>query len=330
MRGRAFDPMQLDIEKFIFHVVHHGDSEPVLLDDTPIEGFEVFFKKRIFEILEGNRFEFLPNSEFLAAIKKIDGDDGVFIDVSKELASKFHSHQDARIKPGVMILTRIRFQGSTKYIFIKYDHEEVITYHRDGNKALLKEIGNTFSKSKESLQKSVIVDKEGDFSAVHIIDKSEAAHITKFFKGFLGVTRKYNEQSLTEKVRDAFLATVKKNRTILPKEFTSSATTTFYNIVQAREEFEFDQFLNEAFGTNNTESIRRDFQKELKQKDVSGETFKYNKNIKKPPKTRLQTQEGVSIQYPETADDTVEIKHYNSKTVIKITTVKLHEEPTKS
>ena len=31
------------ISDFIFHVVHHGEENPILMDETSIKGFEFFF-----------------------------------------------------------------------------------------------------------------------------------------------------------------------------------------------------------------------------------------------------------------------------------------------
>src|SRR5689334_18580822 len=93
----------INILDFIFHVVHHGSKEPFLIDETPVKGFEGFFIDRIREIMDGNSFGFEKESQFLNDIRVIDNNPKKFVEISKELARRFHN-EDGRIKAGVMIL----------------------------------------------------------------------------------------------------------------------------------------------------------------------------------------------------------------------------------
>lgn len=65
----------LSIEKFIFHVVHHRSDEPILLEQTPIGGFEDFFLKRALETLRGNRFTFADGSLTRTLLKQVLDDE---------------------------------------------------------------------------------------------------------------------------------------------------------------------------------------------------------------------------------------------------------------
>ena len=38
---------EIEITHFIFHVVHHGEDDPILLNNTPIGRFAFFFKKNV-------------------------------------------------------------------------------------------------------------------------------------------------------------------------------------------------------------------------------------------------------------------------------------------
>jgi hypothetical protein len=158
-RNRDISIGEIEISEFIFHVVHHGSQQPILMDSIPLGNFETFFKERIIEIISGNKFLFLEDSLFLGLIKNIEEGQKSFLEVSKELATIFHQqNQDERIKPGVMILINAEIVGERKFILIKYDHENVITYTQEGNIAVLKEITNTFSKDRSALQKSAVID----------------------------------------------------------------------------------------------------------------------------------------------------------------------------
>jgi len=81
---------EMQIERFIFHVVHHGEEEPILLDETPIRNFHNFFLGRVREVLKGNRFLFIPESSTESEIRSVDGDLKNFVEVSKNLARDFH------------------------------------------------------------------------------------------------------------------------------------------------------------------------------------------------------------------------------------------------
>lgn len=316
----------IEILNFIFHVVHHGPDDPILMDETPITGFEYFFKERVREVVNGNKFYFNPTSEFLLKIRQIQTAEKSFLDISKDLAKKFHAIQDDRIKPGVMILMQIRYTEKELYILIKYDHENVIYYTKTvDNKAILSEISNTFSKSREALQKSAIIYLDAEPFTV-VVDKSERSHITKFFKSYLGIKRSYQPVDLTEKVRDCFLATVKSNSGALPKEFTAGAQKIFYDAVQQTTNFDSESFLISVFGTNHTPEIRDTFNRELRKKDIAGESFEFYKNIKQPKDKKYRTSEGVTISFSENARDTVDIKHGWDETTVTITTQKLLEE----
>jgi hypothetical protein len=318
--------VNISIEDFIFHVVHHGEDSPGLMESTPITGFETFFKLRIKEVLEGNRFNFTDDSTFLEAIRSIDNDEKSFIDVSKSLARTFHQHRDGRIKPGVMILIKADVDGIKKYLLIKYDHEEVITYTAVNGAAILAEISNTFSKNKDALQKSAVIDLNDAVVTAAIIDKSDRGNITDFFKGFLGIKRFYDKETLTKKVNNCFLDTIKEHRASLPGEFTSQASSVFYDYVQASGTFRQDETVKELFGNYYTEEIGRTFKRKLKQADILGEEFGFDKRIRKPRKRKFRTQEGVIIQYDTIAEGTVEIKEGAEETQIIITTKKLIEE----
>lgn len=317
---------KIKIKNFIFHVVHHKEDEPILMEETPITGYEMFFKLRIQEVLEGNQFNFVPGSIFLSRLESIKNK-VTFLEVSKELACLFHENKshDKRIKPGVLILMKAEIEKVEKFILIKYDHEKVLYYTRKGNSALLGELTNTFSRNKESLQKSAVIDLNGPVKSAIIVDKSERSHITRFFKDFLSLKRTYDLEILTEKVRESYLNTVKEFKDLLPSDYTGNASQTFYNFVQGQEVFDVDTFLPSIFGGHFISAMSGFFMKELRKKDIPGEKFTFNKDIRKPKTRKYRTAEGVGIQLPIDADDTMEINYADTKTIVTITTSQLIE-----
>ena len=319
----AISNNDITISEFIFHVVHHGEEDPILLDETSIKGFETFFKDRIREILSGNKFFFEEDSAFLESLKSIESKEKSFLEISKELATAFHSIKDNRIKPGVMILIKCTINTENRYILIKYDHEEVIYYTQINKKAILKEISNTFSKNKTALQKSVIIELSNHDSTAIVIDKSELSNITAFFKAFLGVRRVYNSDIMTTKVQESYIQTAKAFKNLLPKEYTRQLPTNFYNLTKSMDNFEEEGFLKQAFGMYYSPQMDLTFKRELKRQDILGESFPLDKKIPEPKQKKFRTEEGVIIQFTKEAEDTVKIVDQENETIITITTSKL-------
>ncbi len=312
---------EIEIEQFIFHVVHHGEDDPILMNNTPISGFETFFKQRIAEIVEGNQFLFRESSDFYGNINSIYNDEKLFLEVSQRLAKAFHK-DDERIKAGVMILMKVIIQGKLAYLLLKYDHDNVVTYNTTSKgEAVLSEIKNSFSKNKDALQKSVIVYLDSGYAIVN--DASNKSNITKFFKDFLGVHRKYEQKALTERLKKTFLNTVKHFKDELPHSYTSQASNLFYTIVQNNDVFDRDTFLDIAFGTHNLPKVEAIFDRELRKEDIYGEVFDFDKNIEPPKQKRYKTKEGVIINVPIDAEDSIKIADNDEHSIITITTKKL-------
>lgn len=323
----------ISITNFIFHLVHHNEDEPILMNRTPIGAHEKFFKERICEIINGNQFLFIEGSPFLSSIIDIETNPLRFEEESRTLAQRFHKpseEKDGRIKAGAMIFMKVVIEESSKYIIIKYDNENVLTYSRNGNDALLQEISNTFSKNRNALQKSAILDLNGEKPTAILTDKSNPAIITGFFKTFLGVKRKYTERDLTDKVKNAFINTTKMFKDTLDSSFLSQVTTTFHNLIKNYEEFHAEEFIQAAFGTSYKEDMLIAFEKNLKKEAILGEVFKFDKTFPAPQQIKLSTAEGITIQYLLDAADTISWKYENNKTIITIETTKLYEENVKS
>src|SRR5471030_1225438 len=104
----ADEAANLRIDRFIFHVVHHGAPEPILLDEAPIGDFEPFFIARLAETLEGNRFVFTNGSLTKQNLLNERANPERFVEISKVLAREFHSHGDQRIERGVLIVMALR------------------------------------------------------------------------------------------------------------------------------------------------------------------------------------------------------------------------------
>ncbi len=315
----------LSIDKFIFHVVHHRNDEPILLDETPIGDFEDFFLDRAMETLKGNRFTFADGSITRTLLKQVLDDEGQFVPVSKTLAQTFHAGRDKRIKPGVMILMML-VTGQRKLLSVlKYDHEEAVTYEiTEDAKAILKAIANSFTKSADALQKSALIEiVDGDDNIV-VVDKTVRHEITEFFRGFLACKRLFDDKQMTQAVEALVVEVVKKHQNDLPNDFTQNVRDRYYDTVQKRDQFDANEFFAEFFGAHGSAAVRASFDKGLAKKGMEGEVFKFDKGaVKKLRPQKYKTAEGVKIDVPEQASDTVKTATTAAGTVITITTSRL-------
>lgn len=320
----------LKIEQFIFHVVQHGENDPILLDETSIGEFEDFFLDRVRDTLKGNKFEFNRGSFTFQLLKEILDDSNKFVENSKKLAIDFHSRKDKRIKPGVIIIMRISADDTDFFSLIKYDHEQVLTYDlQDNTRAILQEISNSFTKSKESLHKSALISLNNDGGELIVIDKTVQYDITEFFKGFLNVKRKYTDEEMTQYIHDSIIKTAQYHRNELPPEITGKIRSISFNAIQTLDTFDADKYFDIVFGVHGSENIKKTFNNSLRKKNLDGESFRFDKKaITQPKEKKYRTKEGVRIRYGEEAEDKVSIKlgNNNIDTIITIKTRQLIEE----
>lgn len=321
---------ELSIERFIFHVVHHGEEEPILLEETPIGQFHNFFIGRVREVLKGNRFEFLNESTTERSVRNVKDDVGRFREISQDLAIDFHRFGDNRIKPGVLIFMVLSAIDETLYSLIKYDHEEVLTYRVDERRAILESVTNSLTKSTKSLHKSALVrlgeDQGGN---VLVVDRKVSHDISDFFKGFLGVRRKYNPTQMTSEIQNITIRTAQDHRNELPNSITSQIRRKSYDTIIQLDEFNSDQYFDIVFGPHVSDELKETFNQYLEKYDLDGEIFQFdNEAVVRPRKRKYKTREGVKIEYSEAADDTVEIDRDiddQHQARITITTQKLSE-----
>ena len=94
-----------------------------------------------------------------------------------------------------------------------------------------------------------------------------------------------------------------------------------------RDTFEEQQFFGEFFGAYGDEKVRKTYSRLLKQNNLDGEVFEYQREvITRPRPQRYRTAEGVDINISEQAQATVAIAHRpDGGATITIQTAKLYE-----
>ncbi|MGU3421198.1 hypothetical protein [Methylobacterium sp. D54C] len=298
----------LRVENFIFHVVHHGEAEPVLFDSTPIGEFEPFFIGRVIETLRGNRFVFEAASATLVELRGAEAGPGAFVEASKALARQFHK-DDGRFRRGILMVTTLATGPRKLYSLIKYDHERVIAFDVVDAGAALRAVVTGLTESAKALQKSALIELDADGGSLVVLDRSKPTGITDFFRDFLGVRRLHGEAELTQAVTRTLVRTVRAHAEELPAEITAQVKQRLVRIAEGRPDFDADRFFGDYFGVHGTDAVRATFDRHLAGQGFDGEGFTFEATaLPTDGPRKYRTKEGVNIVVPEAARDTLSIE----------------------
>ncbi len=321
----------LRITRFIFHVVHHGEAEPLFFEEIDVGEFEPFFLERVKSILKGTAYEFNPQSDVCTILDSINDDPSLFLEQSRQLAVNLHSHglDDKRIKKGVMILMSLVTLEKELFAIIKYEHDQVLRYKNDGAQVVLENVTDTFTQSPDAMQKAALIDMSTENPEVMVLDRNVRAGISGFFQGFLNVRRAKSEREMTETLLDVVKNTSNKHLDELPPEFTREVQNRAEELLQNGDRFDNEQFFTKVFGPDVDDSVRNTYKHYIEKEDLENEQFYLDKEAASVPRKRkVKTAEGVTIYFGEKAASTVQISYGQNgdKDVIIIESSRAREE----
>lgn len=322
----------LRITRFIFHVVHHGEPEPIFLDEIETGEFETFFLERVKSILKGTDYEFNPQAGVCTLLETVCNDSSQFVELSRQLAVDFHAHglDDKRIKKGVMIFMKLSTLEKELFAIIKYEHDEVLRYSNNGSKVMLESVTDTFTRSPDAMQKAALVDMSEENPVVMVLDRNVRAGISGFFQGFLNVRRRKSGKEMTETIWDVVKATSNKHVDELPREFTKEVQQRADEFIKSKDCFDGEAFYDQVFGPYANDSIRNTYKSCLQKEDLDNEQFYLDKEaaVSTPKKRKIKTAEGVTIYFDSSAASTVQLSYGQNgeKDVIIIETAHIREE----
>ena len=202
------DKEAIKIEKLIFHIIISEDAQPIFLEELVINAEQQnFFKNRLADAAQGRQYIFTSDDPLIKNLTKkiILASDSEFLNISKEIANSFHiAHRGKSTNNGVFIISIASIKKRKLLFLIKLDHKKIYEYVLQGNKALLKEVKNTFSEDKSAIQKVALIDIDSDVVwDVLVFDRSKPGGITDFFARFLSVLPRETERDLTIKLQSA-------------------------------------------------------------------------------------------------------------------------------
>lgn len=314
----------LEISDFIFHIVgpdvpeHGGEVDEVQLSARQRE----FFLGRLKDVLNGTQYVFQSNAVHLKEkVEQIMNNPGEFGEISKQVANDFSGRHGAQMSDGIFVIAVARYLAQAHIwkrliLLIKMDESASFSYKRtqiDGRwVAVMTEVPNALNESKSSIQKSAVIDAEGQFAwDVLAFDRVKKPRLGDYFKAFLGVTERQQDSTLT---REA-LATVRRWARLLTADdmpegedahsFSGRAT----NYLRDHTEFDSDAFITVV--VRDEEPVRRRklqdaLRAELVVSGVYGQQFVPQPNSlqKRELRNRYETAEGVQIIF-EGDKDTV-------------------------
>lgn len=312
-----FSQEQLDgltIARMIFHVVGPDADKMVLLEETDPSPFADFFLARLKSTNGGLMFNFADGSPLEAALRRVNLDQYVFESETKSLATQFQNQHSGATSEGAFMIFVLESLGQTYFALVKYDHESVLTYAiqqtATGKKATIAESHETFVKSADALQKSVLIKLDDLGGELCVRDRAAPAKVSKYFQGFLGANRRYQPEMLTTKLCNIARDVAKKHSEMLGPSVMNDLNKRVYEYVQNTVEFDpanKEPFLAAVYGALPAESpIRLAFDRELKNLRIESEAFVFHKaSVPRPAKRKLITTEGIEVIWDKNYEDNV-------------------------
>lgn len=335
------DKEAIQIERLIFHIILTNNSSPSYLDAVEItEDQKRFFKERLADAAQGRQYKFVDSSPTKEIARKIiDCSDKDFIELSKQLAASFKNTHKHNTNDGVFIISTASIRDRKLLFLVKLDHKKIYQYSISENKALLKEIQNTFSEDKTAIQKVALIDINERVSwDVLVYDRGarpEKGNITDYFRSFLGVIPRETETDLTKKAISVVREWATKNKSNLDeKQEVSYYKNRCKNYLLNHDQFDTNQFIEAVIQDEDStrrETLKESLRAQMVESGLVDQEFVIKKNAidKTISKNIRKTAEGVTIEWigdmvdkniiiPNTPDN-------NGKYVITITTSSITE-----
>ena len=301
------------IEKLIFHIILKDNVNPVFLNKVVIsEEQQRFFKARLGDSAQGRQYIFVDGSTLRPKVQDIiEGDDDVFVQLSKEIASQFKLTHTNNTSDGVFIVS-VASIGERKLLFlVKLHHKKIYQYKVQANQALLEEVKNTFSEDKSAIQKVALIDiSDRVLWDVLVMDRGARGgdtYITNYFRSFLGVNPRETDSDLTRKTMQAAREWATNNKNIIdPEQEVSFYKNRARGYLLNHDVFNTEEFVEAVVqdpDTNRRNSLKESLLSFMQEKGLAGQVFspKSNAITKAISKNIRKTAEGVRIEWEGSA-----------------------------
>jgi hypothetical protein len=300
----------LSIRRMILHAVSDDEFTPELEFESVEE--EPFFLERIRDTDASALFSFQPDSLSKPIFEQMGSATITFQDGAQQLAALFAHDHDAGMKPGALFMFELDTGApqSVIYSMVKYDYREAIERSDDADSdQKLRRIVEAFIADRRALQKSClirVVDGVAD-AAVSARDLlGRAPDLAVYFANFLGVRRDRSETELSQAAAEALRIALLDLVNHLPDRDVARALGQAKEALRNRPAVDDAALVDAALaGAGNPtddaviSEIRTRVERAARQKKITGLSFRPDRSVlRRAHRTRLQTHEGVVVEYP--------------------------------
>lgn len=272
---------------------------------------EDFFLERIKDTDAAALFSFLPDSISRPIFEQMAAEETSFEAGAQQIAQLFAHDHDAGTKPGALFMFELGSgdPDTVLYSMVKYDFREAVERAQDDEDAKLRRIVEAFIADKRALQKSClirVVNGTADEAVCARDLLGRAPDLAVYFAKFLGVQRDRSDTELSQAAAEALRIALLDLVPHLPGGDVAGALARAKEALRDRPLVD-DNALKEvvltAAGNPQEDAVISEIgikvERAARQKRLSGLTFRPDRNVlRRAHRTRLQTHEGVVIDYP--------------------------------
>ncbi|BEL98955.1 hypothetical protein SM14VA2_13680 [Serratia marcescens] len=307
----------LRINDFIFHIIQtDGDDEKtIFLDSVRLaKAQEDFFLSRLKECAKGSQFLFVDDVDSLASkCENLTKDATKFVEISRDITRSFAKLHVGSSSDGLFVVSVVSYLSSPNdyknlLFLVKLDKTATLTYSyiEEGGKrtAVINEVPNALSESKQSVQKSALIDLSGTHKWNVLAYDRVSPTLTDYFRSFLGVTERQTASVLTKEAHRAVRAWARQvPAEQLPEgEDANTMIGRSFSFFTAHEHFDTEAFIAAVVRHNDAkinEKLSDELYERLAAVGVAGQRFasKPDSISRREKKQIYETSEGVTITF---------------------------------
>jgi len=240
-----------------------------------------------------------------------------FQDGAQSLSRDFSRLHGATTREGAFFIFELR--GADPYMrlysLIKYDYREAIEQAEEKNgQQRLRRIIHAFTNDKKAIQKSVLIRVINGQAETMVAARDRtrpAPEIAEYFATFLDVERTCSDDELNRKLVEALRRAFQESKDFLPNQDVASALRKAKIVLRDSQQINEDVIVNAVIAaadhpdSEETRTLlRRKIVRCLHAQRLTGLEFPPNRTIlRKPPLRKVRTAEGVTVTYPDGADE---------------------------
>ncbi len=299
----------LSIRRMILHAVSEGrfQAEPEFeeVEEAP------FFLERIKDTNAAALFSFQADSLSKPLFEQMATSVITFEAGAQRLAHLFNQDHEKGMKPGALFMFELACDvpNSVIYSMVKYDYREALARADDDPDHKLRRIVEAFIADKRALQKSCLVRVIDGVADIQVSARDllgRAPDLAVYFAKFLGVERDRSEAELSQAAAETLRSSLQDLEPYLPDRDVARALAHAKEALRNRPTVDDEALVEVALSAAGNpedvaivDEIRRKVGRAARQNRISGLAFRPDRNIlRKAHRTRLQTFEGVVVEYP--------------------------------